>query len=88
MQAKSKASQGSKGVARCEAYNFLLQDILQNMREMTSKLKCNEHPDSCILCLQILSKLLESSKQETGMKQAGPNIDIVGLYVDCLVNIS
>jgi hypothetical protein len=57
------------------------------MREMISKLKCNEYPDSCVLCLQILSKLLESTKNEQGGKNI-PNIDVVGLYVDCLVNIS
>lgn len=58
------------------------------MREMISKLKCNEYPDSCILCLQILAKLLDNSKLEPQAKQSGPNIDVVGLYVDCLVNIS
>lgn len=59
---------------------------------MVTKLKCNENPDSYILCLKILSKLLKmSSNLSSGAKASklgNLDIDIIGEYVNCLNGIS
>jgi len=62
------------------------------VREVITKLKCNENPDSYILCLKILSKLLKMSNNSNNQKAAGRlgnlDIDIIGEYVNCLNGIS
>eukprot|EP00347_Sterkiella_histriomuscorum_P003504 403364047 len=63
-------------------YSLLYADTLSEIRKILSRLEQNQNLDSYILCLKIISFIM-NEKQANDFQQ-----DAVTLYIDCLVAIS
>jgi hypothetical protein len=77
----SKSSSENPTKSLQSGYDYLYADTIFELRKVLSKLEQSTHLDCYLLCLKILSRIINEFKTNEYAQNA------IGLYIDCLVAI-